>query len=423
MKNKLWLAVGAVLVMSGLLTGTAYAQQGSGQGKVVICHVPPGNPANAHTIRVGQSALPAHLAHGDYQGPCQATSSSTSAVQTEVQTEIAWVEVTGVVVRYDAQLGVILLDDDTVVMLSSAPNFAIQIGMTLWVQGQEVDERHLLADRISTQPFVDDFEEDDVPPILIDLTGTVEQFDALTGVLILDRVITVLVTQPEFEIQVGMVVNVSGALLEDGRLLVDVIERADFATPAGFVADAAGRATICHVPPGNAGNAHTITIGASAVPAHMAHGDYLGPCTAENTPAGVQIVAVDCPDGCDPLLITLADHLSVSYTDLVAWHAKGYSVGVIARAYLVAQAAGVTVDEVFTRHDAGETWGQIVKSYRSVKGMDQPASVGNGRGQSIREKHGGGKFGNKKHFGGRFGPKKRGGGRFGNKPHGGGKKK
>jgi len=38
--------------------------------KVEICHVPPGNPGNAHTIRVSQSAVPAHLAHGDSLGPC-----------------------------------------------------------------------------------------------------------------------------------------------------------------------------------------------------------------------------------------------------------------------------------------------------------------------------------------------------------------
>lgn len=39
-------------------------------GKVQICHVPPGNPAKAHTIRVGESAVPAHLAHGDILGGC-----------------------------------------------------------------------------------------------------------------------------------------------------------------------------------------------------------------------------------------------------------------------------------------------------------------------------------------------------------------
>jgi hypothetical protein len=38
--------------------------------KVTLCHIPPGNPANAHTISVGSPAVRAHLAHGDYLGPC-----------------------------------------------------------------------------------------------------------------------------------------------------------------------------------------------------------------------------------------------------------------------------------------------------------------------------------------------------------------
>jgi hypothetical protein len=41
-----------------------------GQG-VTLCHIPPGNPENAHTIRVSPNALPAHLRlHGDTIGPC-----------------------------------------------------------------------------------------------------------------------------------------------------------------------------------------------------------------------------------------------------------------------------------------------------------------------------------------------------------------
>ena len=38
--------------------------------KVTICHIPPGNPGNAHTIRVSQNAVNAHLAHGDHLGKC-----------------------------------------------------------------------------------------------------------------------------------------------------------------------------------------------------------------------------------------------------------------------------------------------------------------------------------------------------------------
>ena len=43
-------------------------------------------------------------------------------------------------------------------------------------------------------------------------------------------------------------------------------------------APAEGEMTICHIPPGNPKARHTITIGASAWPAHRAHGDYQGAC-------------------------------------------------------------------------------------------------------------------------------------------------
>jgi hypothetical protein len=42
------------------------------QPKVTICHIPPGNPENRHTITIGASAVAAHVAeHGDEIGPCQ----------------------------------------------------------------------------------------------------------------------------------------------------------------------------------------------------------------------------------------------------------------------------------------------------------------------------------------------------------------
>jgi hypothetical protein len=41
-----------------------------GVDKVLICHIPPGNPDNRHDIVVGAPAVPAHLAHGDFVGTC-----------------------------------------------------------------------------------------------------------------------------------------------------------------------------------------------------------------------------------------------------------------------------------------------------------------------------------------------------------------
>ena len=56
------------LVALMLAAAPAFAQDGG--DKVTICHIPPGNPGNAHTISVGEAAVPAHLAHGDRRGPC-----------------------------------------------------------------------------------------------------------------------------------------------------------------------------------------------------------------------------------------------------------------------------------------------------------------------------------------------------------------
>ncbi|MFN8392503.1 MAG: M64 family metallopeptidase [Bdellovibrionota bacterium] len=41
-----------------------------GGRKITICHIPPGNPGNAHTISISRSALTAHLSHGDVIGEC-----------------------------------------------------------------------------------------------------------------------------------------------------------------------------------------------------------------------------------------------------------------------------------------------------------------------------------------------------------------
>jgi hypothetical protein len=42
-----------------------------GDGMMTICHIPPGNPAARHTLRIGAPAWPAHQGHGDTCGPCK----------------------------------------------------------------------------------------------------------------------------------------------------------------------------------------------------------------------------------------------------------------------------------------------------------------------------------------------------------------
>jgi ferric-dicitrate binding protein FerR (iron transport regulator) len=90
----------------------------------------------------------------------------------------------------------------------------------------------------------------------------------------------------------GAVIVVYGCVGDDGQLLVIAIvivfqlpEPPATPTPGPTPTpvptrppEQSDKVTICHRPPGNPGNAHTITVGAPAVPAHLGHGDTLGPC-------------------------------------------------------------------------------------------------------------------------------------------------
>ncbi len=55
--------------------------------KITICHIPPGNPANAHTIQVSANAWPAHEAHGDFQGTCDGDDDDDDDPEEEETTE------------------------------------------------------------------------------------------------------------------------------------------------------------------------------------------------------------------------------------------------------------------------------------------------------------------------------------------------
>lgn len=69
----------SLLLMAGLIAACGEApvnepvgvsESALSQNKTTLCHIPPGNPANAHTISVGNSAVKAHLAHGDSLDAC-----------------------------------------------------------------------------------------------------------------------------------------------------------------------------------------------------------------------------------------------------------------------------------------------------------------------------------------------------------------
>lgn len=66
-------------------------------------------------------------------------------------------------------------------------------------------------------------------------------------------------------------------------------------TVANPLAGSGGKITICHIPPGNPDARHTIEIPQKALPAHLAHGDFIGTCgggtPTASDPAMIEILA------------------------------------------------------------------------------------------------------------------------------------
>jgi len=111
---------------------------------------------------------------------------------------------------------------------------------------------------------------------------------------------------------------IRGGVLYGVALMAAAMTLAVSAAPGGRgcdESDADKKVTICHIPPGNPENAHTITISECALPAHMgepgpgrgAHGgvpDTMGECPS---PEGEPIGDVGVPDGPPPATFTICD--------------------------------------------------------------------------------------------------------------------
>lgn len=62
---------------------------GNNNHKVLVCHIPPGSPANAHTICISENGVPAHLAHGCVLGSCAPDTAQVQVVGGTLQMALA----------------------------------------------------------------------------------------------------------------------------------------------------------------------------------------------------------------------------------------------------------------------------------------------------------------------------------------------
>jgi hypothetical protein len=90
------MAIAAMIAAFGLGGAAAFAastdKPGGGHTPVTICHKP-GTPAE-HTITVDDDAVPAHLDHGDYLGPCQGDDETDTTETETTETETTETETT-----------------------------------------------------------------------------------------------------------------------------------------------------------------------------------------------------------------------------------------------------------------------------------------------------------------------------------------
>jgi hypothetical protein len=96
-----------------------------------------------------------------------------------------------------------------------------------------------------------------------------------------------------------------------------------------------------------------------------------------------------------PHAARIAAGYGVSYEEVIGWFCKGYGLGQVEIAYAIASAsaktsAPLTVAQLFTMRDAGQGWGQIVKSANlSMRDVQQARRMARGKAPKNKE-HGNG---------------------------------
>jgi len=205
--------------------------------KVTICHIPPGNPQNAHTITINISAVPAHLDHGDTMGECvnDEPTSTPDLFKTPTKTVTPTVTMTPTVTVKPTET---VTPTETV----KPPDPSTPTKMPTSTPEEQVILCH-------------------VPPGNPDNAHT----------------ITIGASAVPAHLAHGDSLG-SCATPTPPPPTAAPPQPAPTDTPMPPPPQEPSQVTLCHKPPGNPQNAHTITVGQSAVQAHLNHGDSLGPC-------------------------------------------------------------------------------------------------------------------------------------------------
>jgi hypothetical protein len=153
----------------------------------------------------------------------------------------------------------------------------IEVGDRVRVKGIILPDGTLLAERI--QQLDDELGCTDIRTIVVSLDGNQIVLDDGQTIELDDSI------EVEGDLDADAIIIIRICVDADGRLIIISITVIDVLPPPPTPTPPAtpppgqgGSVTLCHIPPGNPSNAHTITVDASAVSGHLAHGDHLGAC-------------------------------------------------------------------------------------------------------------------------------------------------
>jgi hypothetical protein len=135
-----------------------FTENGEATADWPVCHVPPGNPSNAHTIYVGQPALAAHIGHGDTLGFCPSEMVENDSLG--ITTVVLADGVAPVISKatYDVQGDIVLLENGPSVGTAS-------LAELLTVRGDEPEQREDTA-MLDFTNFLRETLGEDAGPIL-----------------------------------------------------------------------------------------------------------------------------------------------------------------------------------------------------------------------------------------------------------------
>ena len=223
-------------------------------GMVTLCHIPAGKPENSHTIMVGAAAVSAHLAHGDTLGPCDVVATPT-ATTTPTLTPTATLTPT-----------LSHTPSATPTPLASATEAPMPTFTPVPTPTPAPTATETLSSTSTLTPTP-------IPIPTITITPTA----GITITTTLPATVTFTATPNITRTATPSPMPTRTPTLAPTWTPTSAPTPSP-TTPPTPTPGYPGLIVICHIPPGNPGNAYTIHVTLLELPYHLAHGDTLGPC-------------------------------------------------------------------------------------------------------------------------------------------------